>query len=140
MTSLAVTKFNTGSPLTVLTTAETVVLSGPSVPINNPTGEGVGVWGGITITPGAGTTALVIRVRLGSLTGTVVSNQTVAATAAVNDTHSFYGLDTTLINPPFPAIAPGTPYVVTVVQTGATGNGTVNDAMMMQEPATVSVG
>jgi hypothetical protein len=102
--------------------AETVIYTTPAV----QTGAGmtpVGIAGTVNITPGTGTTALVIRVRQGSLTGALVgiaASHTVAAGAP--QSISFGATDLTQ----FTEQAGGGAYVITAQQTGGTGAGTSN--------------
>ena len=102
--------------------AETVVYTTPTLQTGQGTGT-VGVTGTVNITPGTSTTALVIRVRQGSLTGPVVgqaATHTVAAGAA--QSISFGSSDTST----FLEQVNGGVYVVTVAQTGGTVAGTTN--------------
>jgi hypothetical protein len=102
--------------------AETVIYTTPAI----QTGQGdglVGITGTVNLTAGTGTTAVVIRIRQGSLTGPVVGVSpvhTLAAGASANI--SFGATDST----PFTEAAGGGVYVVTAQQTGGTGAGTTN--------------
>ena len=104
------------------TNAETVIYTTPAI-LTGPAGPPVGITGTVNITPGTGTTAIILRVRQGSLTGTLVGgspSHTVAAGAA--QSISFGVTDTTQ----FTQQAGGGVYVVTAQQTGGTANGTTN--------------
>jgi hypothetical protein len=104
------------------TSAETVIYTTPAI----QTGAGMGPIGirvTTSITPGTGTTAIVLRVRQGGLTGPIVGpafTHTVAAGAV--QTMTFATTDNTT----FTEQAGGGSYVVTAQQTGGTGNGTTN--------------
>ena len=102
--------------------AETVVYTSPALVAGS--GEGViGISGTINLTPGTGATACVVRVRAGTLTGTLLGaspSHTVAAGAA--QSVSFGATD----NSDFLQQAGGGSYVVTVQMTGATGSTTIN--------------
>lgn len=92
---------------------------------SNPGGTSV-VRGYINISTGAGTSAVVIKVKQGSATtGTLVGTaDTVAVSAS-----TAYSIPFCQVVPAGGTISyPGNQYCVTVTQTGATGNGTVNDA------------
>jgi hypothetical protein len=114
-------------PITLVTTAETIVATvTPALTSNAPGGEGLSISGFINLLTGTGTTAVVIRVRKGSLvTDTVVDvAQTHTVGAAVSASIPFGALDgaaTTLT---------AQNYVVTVQQTAASANGTVNYALV----------
>lgn len=109
------------SAQTVVTTTELVIGT-----VTVLTGVGsAGVWfsGDVQITPGAGTTALTFRLRQTNLTGAIVDNTAaVPVTASVATQVPFNLYDLTNA----PEQAGGQLYVLTVQQTGATGNGTVN--------------
>lgn len=110
------------SSTTITTTSETVAATGTTVTENNPGGQGVIVYGVVNVTSGTLTTALVIRVRQNSLTGSVVgAAQTITTTATNSVSIPFHVLDTATLTGPIN-------YVVTVQQTGASANGTVNFA------------
>lgn len=111
----------------VATTAsgETIVATGEIPPnLGGTTGKSPVINGVVNITAGAGTTAVVVRVRQGANTtsGTLVgvaTTHTLAAAAVGNI--PFEVLDTAN---QFGAIQ----YTLTVQQTGGTGAGTVNQA------------
>jgi hypothetical protein len=81
--------------------------------------------GEVNLTTGSGTTGLTFRIRQGNgITGTVVgggSSFTAAASAAAQA--SVLGVD-------IPGAVAGMPYSLTVQQAGATGNGTINSAVL----------
>lgn len=104
------------------TNVETVVYTTPAFQVG-PGYNAVGIQGTVNITPGVGATAVVIRVRQGGLTGPVVGfapSHTVAAGSPQSITFGATDVSTFLEQ------AGGGTYVVTVQQTGATGNGTTN--------------
>ena len=115
----------------VVTTAETVAATLTVDPVfaNAPIGRVIS--GYLNVTPGAATTALVIRVRQGNTTGgaLVGTADTVTVAAAGLESVFFSQVDT--------GVAPANnQYCVTVQQTAATGNGTVNDgAIQLLVPA-----
>lgn len=120
--------FDIPGTVTLVTTAETAVASlsfgGPSIPApGNPGSTNLAptlIAGVVNVTAGAGTTAVVVRVRQGiGVTGTVVGVlDTDTLAAAASESIAFEKYDAT----------GATSYTVTVQQTGATGNGTVNSA------------
>jgi hypothetical protein len=110
---------------TITTTTETVVatfaqLQGSSSPTDPTAIVGVPtvVSGTLNITPGIASTAVTVRIRQNSLTGAVVGTPAEVDTDIAADP----------IDVPFEAYdaVGATTYVVTVQQTSATGNGTVN--------------
>lgn len=112
---------------TLLTTAETVVatLGGVS---SRRAGQRLHVEGHINILTGTGTTALVLRLRQDVLTGTVidtVETDFIAAVAAGDTEDHLIEGDLVLAGE-----LSGKSVVLTVAQTGATGNGTVNLATL----------
>jgi hypothetical protein len=121
---------------TVVTTAETVVLTCAPFTYDFPNpyvgaehsgaGQGVTVKGIVNVAPaGTGATAATVRVRQGSVTGTVVGASLAQTVAAGNSTElTYWAQDTSR----FAAQAGGGVYVVTVQFTGATGNSTVTYA------------
>jgi hypothetical protein len=106
---------------TLPTTSETVAATSPQVTTDNAT-RTVSIEANLNITTGAGVTALVLRVRKGSLTGALMGNaQTVTVSAAASYNLSICADDV-------PGDESEQTYVVTVQQTGASGNGSVNQA------------
>lgn len=118
------------------TTTETVVATILTPPENQPTGQGMLINAQVNMTPGAGTTSVIVRIRQGSLTGAVVGQPNAApATAALaNSTFAAMELDTTVLYPV------GNTYVITVQQTAATGNGTITGGVVDIAPCTGFVG
>lgn len=120
----------TVTPVNLVTTAETAVLSSTLNSENQPTGQGVSVNGNFNVTTGASTTGVTVRVRAGvgvagALIGTAVTHTLAAAASA---TIPYGVLDATLV---------GTvQYTVTAQQVAASANGTVNQALMCLEPST----
>lgn len=119
------------SAVTLVTTAETVV--GTVGPFNEnmvpQSGQGVFLEGNINITPGTGTTAVVLRWRAASLTGALIGvAQTCSVTAGVASDIGCNELDPTLVQV-------GAVYVLTAQQTGATANGTCNRVVVTAESA-----
>lgn len=106
----------------IVTTAETVALVTSRVSTTYES-DPINIEGMVNVTGGTGTTACVIRIRRGNgTTGTVVRAADTDSIAAGN-TESFpiQGVDT-------PGDVAGQVYSLTVQQTAATGNGTVNGA------------
>lgn len=121
---------------------EGVVATSDTISYTAPGGEGLIVRGVMNITAGAGTTAVVVRVRKGSGTGGalvgVAMTHTLAAAASANIPYEV--LDPApIVNPlATPSGVQSTPanlYTVTVQQTGGTGAGTVNYATLGMEGA-----
>jgi hypothetical protein len=113
------------SPQTLVTTTEKALL------VTTPIVDGIPgsispirIAGTINVTPGTGTTSVVIRVRQGNgITGTALGNpvtHNVTAAAPTQLAFSAQDLSGWLTQ------AGGGSYAVTIQQTGATGNGTVN--------------
>lgn len=118
---------------TLVTTAETACVTLPSFTPDNPQGQGIVVSGDINISPGTGTTSLVLKLRQGAntVTGTQVGNSITVASSV--SAVGFNWLDTSALALNDPA---GMQYTVTVTQTGATGNGTVSAATVTAQSAT----
>lgn len=112
------------SGITLVTTAETVVATSPQIYADANNGR-VKIYGHVNITEGAGGTAYVVRVRRGnSISGALVGvAETDTLAAASSETAPFSVEDAGWLN-----AAGGNQYCVTVQQTAATGNGTVNGA------------
>lgn len=117
-------RFNSPATATAVTdggATETVVLTSNGVQSPNAWAT-ISLTGVVTITPGTSATAVVIRVRRGTVTGTLVGvAETDTLAAAANGIIPFFFVDT-------PGDVDGIKYVVTVVETGAAANGTVNYA------------
>lgn len=107
---------------TITTTTELVVAV---VTVLSGSGD-VGIWfsGDVKLTTGAGTTAVTIRLRQGNgISGTIIdSTAALPIGAAVTTQAPFNLFDTSQ----WSSQAGGGVYSLTVQQTGATGNGTVN--------------
>lgn len=113
----------------LVTTAETVVATVTGISTNQA-GQQVGIRGVINITLGTSTTAVVLRVRRDSLTGTVVGEvqtEQIATAAASTENHEIYREDAAA------GEFSGRTYVVTASQTAAAANGTVNNASIEVE-------
>lgn len=106
----------------VVTTTETVALVTPPVSTTWG-GDQIDVEGEINITAGTGTTACVLRIRRGNgITGTVVrAADTDTIAAGSSESFLLQGIDT-------PGDVAGQVYSLTVQQTAATANGTINGA------------
>lgn len=114
---------------TLVTTAETVVATLTGVSMNKP-GQTIGLRGVFVLTTGGSTTALTIRVREDSLTGTVVGEapvDSIEAAAGGTESHDIY-----VEHGPTAEVANKT-YVLTVAQTGAAANGTCLSASLVAE-------
>lgn len=111
----------------LVTTAETAVLTFTIPPENNPTGQGIYFNGTVNLTPGASTTSITCRIRQGvGVAGAVVGVAcTTPVTAALaNSTGEITVVDPTLS---YPA---GNTYTLTVAQNAATGNGTMSQVVV----------
>lgn len=114
----------TDTPL--VTTAETVIATLAGVSTNQP-GQTVALRGSARITTGAATTALTLRVRRDSLTGTLVGEATpeqIEAVAGSTEGHDIY------VQESDPGEFSGRTYVLTAQQTAATGNGAALNASL----------
>lgn len=114
---------------TLVTVAETVVATvlGTST---SQQGQSVGIRGKANITLGASTTAVVTRIRRDSVAGTVVGEvqtEQIATAAGSTEDHEIYREESA------PGEFAGRTYVMTVSQTAASGNGTVNNASIEVE-------
>lgn len=105
--------------VTVTTTAETVVAT-VTVPSTPNAGAVVTIEGHCQLSVGAGTTALTPRIRRGSVTGALVGEGNALAVSGAAG--SAEEVDLTVDDTPGEVV--NQVYVLTVVQTGATGNGT----------------
>lgn len=105
--------------VTLVTTAETTVLSGiPAAGGNSASCIDQTIVGVINVLAGTGTTAIVVKCKQSGGTQIGVS-QTDTLAAGGSENIPFCFQDTSGAN--------NTSYLLTVTQTGATGNGTVND-------------
>jgi hypothetical protein len=110
------------SAVTIVTTTETVIATlGPFNENQVAPAQGIAFDGNINMTVGTGGTAVTVRVRQGTaITGTLVGVAQAQTATAGNTINLPIGeLDPTLIQV-------NAQYVVTVQQTAASGNGTVN--------------
>lgn len=110
----------------LVTTAETVVATLAGVSTNQP-GQSVGLRGTYNITLGATTSALVTRIRRDGIAGAVVGEvqtEQIFSAAGSTEDHEIYREDAGA------GEFSGRTYVVTVSQTAATANGTVNNASL----------
>lgn len=109
----------------VPTTTETVVATIPNVNTQDP-GANVAIEATVTLTTGTATTAVVLRIRRGSVTGTIIGEaetDTPIGAAGSTDPYSIGATDQ-------PGEVASQNYVVTVQQTAATGNGTAIDSFV----------
>lgn len=110
--------------VTVVTTTETEAVQLDGVAASQPDGRVV-LRGWMQFTTGAGTTAVTLRIRRGTdTTGTLVgeANAITAAASAVREM--------AIEVPDTPGEVAGQSYVLTVQQTAATGNGTVEQSSL----------
>lgn len=128
---MSATNTTSVSAVATATAAETLVAVSPMDPDYNSTSAGVGnfVSGVLNVTPGAATTAVVIRVRQGSgVAGALVGVAfTHILAVGISASIPFSVLDN--------ASNPSGLYSVTIAQTAGTGAGTVNYATITAEPA-----
>jgi hypothetical protein len=129
--------FVSAAATSLVTTAETAVLTFTIPPENNPAGQGIYIDATVVLTTGASTTAVQVRIRqgtgvAGALVGVMDQTQVLAATA--NEGAGCAAVDPTLV---YPA---GNTYTVTVQQVAATGNGTMAQAVASVAPVTALVG
>lgn len=113
-------------PINVPTTTETLVVVGNNLTTPNPNGKAV-IRSWVELLVGAGTTAITIAVYSGAAIGgrLVGTKQPEAGDFSAGNTSTF---DVEFIDP-FSNTS-GVQYCVSVTQTGATGNGTVNNALI----------
>lgn len=118
------TQATSTSAVTVVTTAETVAVTLPMVATDGAD-DRVDLAGQLSLQSGAATTGVRLRIRRGSLAGTVVAdsgNMGIVGAAGSLQDYEVDGQDT-------PGEYAGA-YVLTVQQTAATGNGSVNPATL----------
>lgn len=128
---------NTGGAVTLVTTAETAICTttqpnASDLPkIGYSPGKAV-CWGLINLTPGTGTTGVVVRVRAGTGTGGALVGDAdpINVTAGAPTVIVFSEIDEGVELPGGNYV-----YTVTLAQTGATGNGTVSDAILCVDAA-----
>jgi hypothetical protein len=108
--------------VSVVTTNETAAVTSPPVTPSTDGGE-ITITGVVNITTGTGTTAVTVRVRRGNGVSGALVGETMPHTlaAAASADIAFQVTDT-------PGAVAGQQYTATVVQTAASGNGTVNNA------------
>lgn len=128
---MTVRRFSSGvtADTNLVTTAETVVATVTGVSTSQA-GQSVDIEGWANITLGTATTAVTLRVRRDSLTGTLVgeANPEQDFTAAgSSERHDVFFQDANA------GEFMGRTYVLTVQQTAATGNGNVIDAGLAVE-------
>lgn len=116
---------NVVSPVTLVTTAETAVATTVNMFLGNPN-QRVLISGHVNVTEGTGGTAFTVRLRQGNGTGGAVvgAAETDSLAAANSETAPFSFEDTGALL----LGAAGGQYTITVQQTAATANGTVNTA------------
>lgn len=105
-----------------VTNAETAILT--TGPISTPgAGSVVNIWAALAMVAGAGTTAVVLRIRRGTgVAGAIVGEAATATLAAT----ALGALSMAVADPL--GDAAGQVYTLTVQQTGGTGNGNVTQA------------
>lgn len=118
-----------GVPTNVST--EGGVQSSNTLDYEAPVGQGMKVRGTINVTAGTGTTAVVLRVRKGGLTGALVGpamTHTLAAGASANIPYDVLDNAPTQspIDPQGAQSVGSNLYLLTIQQTGGTAAGTVN--------------
>lgn len=117
-------------PTNVVTTAETAIGTVGPVNVNAPVGQGILVEGTFNFTAGTAATAVTVRIRAGAGTGgAILATHTFTVVAGTQYSLSANYLDPSIIG----AGATTATYTVTVQQTAATGNGTVNNATVAAE-------
>lgn len=117
---------NAAADTTLVTTAETVVATVSGIS-SQRSGQKVELEGEINVTGGTSTTAYVLRIREDSLTGNLVdeiATDTLATAVGSAEDHTIRAEHT-----PVGELSLKT-YVLTVSQTGAAANGTVNHARL----------
>lgn len=117
MTTTYTADVSADTPL--VTTAETVVATLTGVSMQRA-GQTIDLYGHVSVTTGTATTSLVLRVRRGGVTGTLIGEletDTLAAAVGSTEDHDIHETET-----PTGELA-GATYVLTVVQTAATANG-----------------
>jgi hypothetical protein len=113
-------------PVTVVTSAETLVVVGFPLTLQSGNGKAV-VRGWMDLTVGVGTTAITITIYRGpAIGGTIIGQKNPEAGdfTAGNTAHFDAEFIDLLSN------VGGAQYCMSVTQTGATGNGTVQDALI----------
>ena len=118
----------------VPTTTETAVATVGPLNVNMPaTEQGILVEATFNFTAGTAATSLTVRIRAGSgITGTVLITHTITVVAGTTYSVSVNALDATFSGAGLSVAT----YTVSVQQTAATGNGTVNQATLSAEACT----
>lgn len=114
------------APVSVVTTAETLIIIGNALTMSSPNGKAV-VRGWLDLTVGAGTTAITITIYRGSaIGGTVIGQKNPEAGDFTPGSTAHFDVEfiDLLVN------VSGAQYCMSVTQTGATGNGTVQNALI----------
>lgn len=129
--------YQSSAATSLVTTAETAVLTFTVAPENQPTGQGLCFDLSANLTPGTGTTSVTLRLRQGvGVSGAVVGNAcTTPVTAAL--ANSFVGAQ---VVDPTTVYLGGNTYTLTVQQNAASGNGTMTNAIADAAPCTALVG
>jgi len=114
------------TPITVLTTTETLAASSLQVTTPNPNGKAaVRAWCDFTV--GAGTTAITLTLYLGNaIGGTVVGTRTPEAGDFTPGSTAHFEIEAVYM---FSNVG-DVQFVMSIQQTGATGNGTVQAALI----------
>lgn len=132
MANLHVFQTSPGAPIP--TTSETFAGATPTYSVDNPQGQGVQIEWAIGITAGTSTTAVVVKVYRGAnASGTLVATLTFQCAAGAN-TVSGQALDSNALA----LVNTVDQYALTVTQTGASGNGTINTVNLSTQSATAS--
>jgi hypothetical protein len=114
------------NPVTVVTTAETLVVVGFPLTLQSGNGKAV-VRGWMDLTVGAGTTAITVAIYRGNaIGGTLIGQKN--AEAGDFTPGSIAHFDAEFVD--LLSNVGGAQYCMSVTQTGATGNGTVQDALI----------
>lgn len=106
--------------VSLVTTAETVVLTLPSFSVDLPSRHAT-LRAVLTVTPGTGTTSLTFRFRQGSLTGALIGSAIVDPVFGAVGTAETHTAELDVV----PGEWAAQTVVVTVQQGAATGNGSV---------------
>lgn len=115
---------------TVTTTAETVIGAITPFNVGNPGGEGVYLAADVFVLTGVGTTAVTLRIRIGSVTGTILGNpQAIPQAASVEVQLGIAAQD------PNGIAGSNTTYVLTYQATAASANATVQQSTFTAESA-----
>jgi hypothetical protein len=129
--------FSSSVATSLVTTAETAVLTFTTAPEQQPTGQGLYIDVNAVVNTGAAATAVQVRIRqgagtAGALVGVVAQTQVAASTA--NEIAGCAAVD------PQTSYPAGNTYTVTVQQVAATGNGTMAQVTASVAPVTALAG